>query len=81
MGRSSRAIHTRDLPTLVSFFGISAHADILEARREEITARFAQEVREIDRLCKGLRERERFQLFREALRLAYERALLRQAAV
>jgi hypothetical protein len=48
--------------------------EVLEARRAEIAARFAVEVREIQRLCTRLRERERYQLFRGALRLAYESA-------
>jgi Nitrogen fixation protein NifW len=80
MGRAIRAIQTRDLPTLFSFFGLEMQEQVLESSREEISSRFAAEVREIDRRCKKLRERERFQLFREALRLAYQRALLRQAS-
>jgi hypothetical protein len=77
MGRAIHAIRTRDLPTLFSFFGIPAREDVLERAREQISARFAVEVREITRLCRKLHERERFQLFREALRLAYESAALR----
>ncbi len=80
MGRASRFIHTRDLTTLFSFFGLDAQEDVLQARRSEISARFTLEVREIERLCKGLRERERFQLFREALRLAYDRSARDRAA-
>jgi hypothetical protein len=72
MGRAIRAIQTRDLPTLFSFFGLQMQEEVLESRREQISARFALEVGEIVRLCKGLHERERYQLFREALRLAYE---------
>jgi len=79
MGRASRAIQTRDLPTLFSFFGIEMQQEVLESRREEISARFTLEVGEILRLCTRLRERERYQLFREALRLAYESALSRHA--
>jgi len=75
MGRASHAIRTRDLPTLFSFFGLPAEPEVVESRRREITARFDAEVREIQRLCTRLRERERFQLFRGALRLAYESAL------
>jgi hypothetical protein len=78
MGRSIRAIRTRDLPNLFSFFGLHVQQELLEAAREEISARFAIEVGEILRLCTGLRERERYQLFREALRLAYESALRRR---
>jgi len=79
MGRASRAIQTRDLPTLFSFFGIEMQQEVLESRREEISARFTLEVGEILRLCTRLRERERYQLFREALRLAYQSALSRRA--
>jgi hypothetical protein len=81
MGRAIRAIQTRDLPTLFSFFGLQMEEEVLESSREEITARFAVEVREILRLCTRLREKERYRLFREALRLAYERALRHQAGV
>ena len=78
MGRSIRAIRTRDLPSLFSFFGLPAQQELLDAAREEISARFAVEVGEILRLCTSLREKERYQLFREALRLAYESARRRQ---
>jgi hypothetical protein len=81
MGRATHAIQTRDLPTLFQFFGLPMEEEVLASRREEISARFAVEVREILRLCTRLRERERFQLFREALRLAYETALRRQATL
>lgn len=76
MSRSEHALLARDLPALFDFFGVAARADILAARGAQIRARFAAEVREIERLCKKLREKERFKLFREALRLAYESALL-----
>ncbi len=79
MSRASHAIRTRDLPTLFSFFGIPMEPAVVESRRSEITARFEAEVREIVRLCTRLRERERYQLFRGALRLAYESALHRGA--
>lgn len=79
MGRASHAIRTRDLPTLFSFFGLPMEPEVVESRRNEITARFEAEVREIGRLCTRLRERERFQFFRGALRLAYESALQRSA--
>jgi hypothetical protein len=81
MGRAIHAIRTRDLPTLFSFFGLPMQEEVLESRGEEISARFAVEVREILRLCTKLRERERYQLFREALRLATETALRRQGGV
>ena len=74
MGRASRAIPTMELPNLFSFFGLQARHAVLEERREVIVARFRAEVAEIQRLCGGLREREQFTLFREALRLAYQRA-------
>jgi hypothetical protein len=80
MGRAIRAIRTRDLPTLFSFFGLPMQEEVLASRREEISARFALEVGEILRLCTRLRERERYQLFREALRLAYESSAQRHAA-
>jgi hypothetical protein len=80
MGRAIRAIQTRDLPTLFSFFGLQTKEEVLESRREEISARFAVEVAEILRLCTRIRERERYQLFREALRVAYESALRRQVS-
>ncbi len=76
MGRALEAIRKRDLKALFSFFGVEAQPDLVEAHRRAIETRFAQEALAIERLCAGLRERERFQLLREALRLAYERALL-----
>ncbi len=80
MGRASRFIRTHDLSTLFSFFGLDAREEVVQAGRAEIAARFTLEVREIERLCTGLRERERFQLFREALRLAYDRSARDRAA-
>lgn len=74
MGRTLEAIRTRDLSTLFSFFGLDAQPALVEAHRTAIASRFAFEAQEIVRLCSKLRERERFQLLREALRLAYERA-------
>ena len=78
MGRTLRMIRTRNLSTLFSFFGLSVEAEVVASRREEISARFAAEVGEIQRLCTRLREKERYQLFREALRLAYESTARRQ---
>ena len=78
MGRAAQAIRTKDLPDLFSFFGLPVEGDLLESAREQVASRFAEEVREILRLCTRLRERERHQLFREALRLAYESALRAQ---
>ena len=51
MGRAIHAIRTRDLPTLFSFFGLPMQVEVLESSREEISARFAVEVREILRLA------------------------------
>lgn len=77
MGRALEAIRTRDLARLFPFFGLQAEDEVLDAHRLAIADRFALEVQAIERLCSNLRERERFQLFREALRLAYESALRR----
>ncbi len=78
MGRSYEAIRTRDLDTLFGYFGLEVEAALVEAHRGQITERFRAEVLEIVRLCKRLRERERFTIVREALRLAYESAVLHQ---
>lgn len=72
MGRALKAVRTRDLDGLFAFFGVSARPELLEAHRAAIAARFALEVQEIVRLCRNLHERERRNLFREALRLAYQ---------
>jgi hypothetical protein len=77
MGRAFHAIQTRELPALFTFFGLQMREEVVESHRDAISVRFAAEVREIVRLCSGLRERERYQLFREALRLAYENATRR----
>ena len=63
-----------------SFFGLQTKEEVLESRREEISARFAVEVAEILRRCTRIRERERYQLFREALRVSYQSALRRQVS-
>jgi len=75
MGRSEQAIRTRDLAELFPFFGVQAELRLVDLHREAIATRFAYEVQELIRLCSKLRERERFKLFREALRLAYEGAI------
>jgi hypothetical protein len=80
MGRAFEMIRTRPLETLFGYFGLEAEPDLVAAHREAIAQRFAAEVREIVRLCGRLREKERFTLFREALRLAYDGAVLRAAA-
>ncbi len=77
MGRSYEVIRTRDLARLFAFFGIDAPPARVEAHRTAIQARFALEVQALTRCCARLPEQVRFKLFREALRLAYESALLR----
>jgi hypothetical protein len=79
MGRALQVIRTRELEELFGYFGLEAEPALVSAHRDRIAQRFAVEVREIVRLCKGLRERERFTLFREALRLAYGSATLGRA--
>jgi len=80
MGRAFEVIRTRDLARLFDFFGLDAVPERIEAHRTAIQVRFAVEVQHIVRLCSNLPERERFKLFREALRLSYESALLRADA-
>jgi hypothetical protein len=80
MGRALEAVRTRDLDGLFGFFGLEIEPSLLEQHREQIARRFAAEVRAIVRLCAGLRERERFTIVREALRLSYESATLRGEA-
>lgn len=80
MGRSLEAIRTRELWRLFAFFGVEAVPERVDANRTAIQTRFWDEVKEIVRLCPGLPERERFKLFREALRLAYESAVRREEA-
>jgi len=77
MGRAFEAIRTQDLAHLFVYFGIEANPALVEAHRNAITARFKFEVQEIVRLCSKLKEGERYKLFREALRLAYESTLIR----
>ncbi len=79
MGRALEAARTRDLDRLFGYFGVAAEPSLVAAHREQIARRFAAEVRAIARLCAGLRERERFTIVREALRLSYESATLRTA--
>jgi hypothetical protein len=80
MGRSFEVIRTRDLTRLFAFFGIDAAPERVEAHRAAIETRFAAEVQALVRLCSSLPERVRFQLFREALRLSYESAVVRSGA-
>ncbi len=80
MGRSYEVIRTRDLPRLFRFFGVDAEPERVEAHRTAIQSRFALEVHALTQLCARLPEQVRFKLFREALRLAYESAVLRARA-
>jgi hypothetical protein len=77
MGRAFEVIRTRPLEALFGYFGIEAEPELVATHRDAIAQRFGAEVREIVRLCGGLREKERFTLFREALRIAYDGAVLR----
>lgn len=80
MGRALEAVRTRDLDGLFGYFGVEVEPRRVAQHRAEIARRFAVEVRAIVRLCAGLRERERFTIVREALRLSYESATLRAEA-
>ena len=80
MGRALEAVRTRDLDGLFGYFGIEVEPGRVEQHRTQIARRFAVEVRAIVRLCAGLRERERFTIVREALRLSYESATRRGEA-
>jgi hypothetical protein len=81
MGRALEAVRTlRDLERLFGYFGLEVEPKLVEAHRDQIQRRFAAEVRAITRLCARLRERERFTIVREALRLSYESATLRPEA-
>lgn len=80
MGRALEAARTRELDGLFGYFGLEFEPRLLERHRAQIARRFADEVGAIARLCAGLRERERFTIVREALRLSYESATLRDAA-
>lgn len=80
MGRALHTIRTRKLEALFGYFGVEAEEGLVLAHRDAIAQRFAAEVQEIVRLCTGLRERERFTILREALRLAYDTSTRRGAA-
>jgi hypothetical protein len=80
MGRALEVVRTRELDGLFGYFGLEVEPRLLEQHREQIARRFAAEVRAIVRLCAGLRERERFTIVREALRLSYDSARLRGEA-
>lgn len=76
MGRALEAARTRDLDRLFGYFGLEVEPRLVAAHRAQIARRFDDEVRAIVRLCTRLRERERFTIVREALRIAYESATL-----
>ncbi len=79
MGRALEAVRTRDLDGLFGYFGLEVEPGLVEQHRQSIARRFEAEVQAIVRLCARLRERERFTIVREALRLSYESATLRHA--
>ncbi len=79
MGRAFEAIRRRPIEALFAYFGLEVEPRLLAEHRAAISARFAAEVQELLRLCTGLRERERFTIAREALRLAYEGTVRRSA--
>lgn len=74
MGRALEVVRTRELDALFGYFGLEVEPRLVEQHRDQIARRFAVEVRAIVRLCARLRERERFTIVREALRLSYESA-------
>jgi hypothetical protein len=80
MGRALEAVRTRDLDGLFGYFGLEVEPRLVEQYRDQIARRFAAEVRAIVRLCAGLRERERYTIVREALRLSYDSATMVRAA-
>lgn len=78
MGRALEAVRTRELDELFGYFGLDdVEPELVQAYRKAIAERFDAEVQEIRRLCTRLREKERFTIVREALRLAYESAVPR----
>lgn len=80
MGRALQTIRTRKLEALFGYFGVEVEDGLVQANRDVIAERFAAEVQEIVRLCTGLREKERFTILREALRLAYDVGVRRGAS-
>ena len=76
MVKTFEAIRSRDLAGMFAFFGLDASPEYIKLHRRAIQARFAVEVQAIVHICSKLPEHERFKLFRQALRLSYESALL-----
>ncbi len=74
MGRALSFARSRDLPRLFAYFGLDARPEQVQAHGERISARFEAELREIERRCAGLREKERFVVIRAALAMAYDAA-------
>jgi hypothetical protein len=75
MGRALEAVRTRKLEGLFRYFGIDVQENLVAANRDAIAARFEAEISAIAQLCAGLREKERFTIVREALRLSYTSAI------
>ena len=75
MGRALEAVRTGKLEKLFRYFDLEVQPQLVEAHRDAIVTRFEAEVTAIARLCSGLRERERFTIVREALRLSYTSAV------
>jgi hypothetical protein len=74
MGRALSFARSRDLPRLFAFFGLPVRPERVHAHAPQIAARFEAELREIERRCAGLREKERFVVIRAALAMAYDAA-------
>jgi hypothetical protein len=74
MGRALSFARTRDLPRLFAYFGLDARPEAIQSHAERITQRFQAELREIERRCTRLREKERFVVIRAALEMAYDAA-------
>lgn len=74
MGRALSFARSRDLPRLFAYFDLDARPEQVHARADQIAARFQAELREIERRCAGLREKERFVVIRAALAMAYDAA-------
>jgi hypothetical protein len=74
MGRALEAVRKKRLENLFRYFDLEVQPQLVEAHRAAIARRFEAEIDAIARLCAGLRERERFTIVREALRLSYTSA-------
>ncbi len=79
MGRALAAVHSIELTRLFTYFGLEAEPEVVVQHRRAIRARFDAEVQAIEQHCAALKEKERFQVLRAALRLAYERATMEAA--